>query len=113
MNSKSSLIHVPPTTLVPKPCSRAGFQFRHAAIWLGAGLLATSCVNPNQPNAGYFALDQATAEHNRAYTHAIEDDSQQFRHRERMSQAIATEMATRNAPRVIYHTSVYGPHVWW
>jgi hypothetical protein len=87
--------------------------FRNAIIWLGAGLLVTSCVNPNQPNAGYFAMDPNVAAQNRAFTHAIEDDSQQFRHRERMSQATATELATRNAPRVIYHTSVYGSRCWW
>ncbi|MFZ4766552.1 MAG: hypothetical protein ACOYMN_16490 [Roseimicrobium sp.] len=84
-----------------------------AILLLSAGLLCSSCMNPNQPNAGYFAMDPNVAAQNRAYTHAIEDDSQQFRHRERMSVATATELATRNAPRVIYHTSIHAPHCCW
>jgi hypothetical protein len=71
----------------------------------------SSCINPNQPNAGYFAMDPAQAEANRQYTHSIEDDSQNFRHRERMSQATAIEKATRNAPRSV--TNVYAPRYWW
>ena len=72
---------------------------------LALPLLSVSCVNPNQPNAGYFALDPAQAAANRAHTHSIEADSQRFRHAERMSQAIATEHATRNAPRVLNTTT--------
>jgi hypothetical protein len=87
--------------------------FRSYVTLLGAGLFVTSCVNPNQPNGGYFAMDPKVAAQNRAFTHAIENDSQQFRHRERMSQATATELATRNAPRVIYHPGFYGHRWWW
>lgn len=107
----------PPTTPPSEPEASADRSpsalLRHSITWLGVGLFATSCVNPNQPNAGYFAMDPKVAAQNRAFTHAIENDSQQFRHRERMSQATATELATRNAPRVIYHPGFYGHRWWW
>lgn len=72
-----------------------------------------SCINPHAPNAGYFAMDPAVAEANRQNTHRIEDDSQEFRHRERMSRATATEKATRNMPDSVSTTNVYAPNYIW
>lgn len=69
-------------------------------------LCVSSCVNPNQPNAGYFALDASQAEANRRNTHRIESSSQDFRHDERMSEASAIERATRNRPRSVQNTNV-------
>lgn len=83
----------------------------HFLLVLFASSSLNCCINPNQPNAGYFAMDPAQAEANRRYTHAIEEDSQNFRHRERMSEATAIEKATRNAPRSV--TNVYAPRYWW
>lgn len=72
-------------------------------------MLVSSCINPNQPNGGYFAMDPAQARANMMNTNAIERDSQQFRQAERMGQAEAIEMATRNNPRVIRSTTIVVP----
>jgi hypothetical protein len=68
--------------------------------------ILSSCINPNQPNSGYYGISREQAENNRAYTHQIEADSQQFRHDERMSQAQANELSTRNAPRSVTRTTI-------
>ena len=78
-----------------------------------AALCCVSCVAPVETNVLSYPLDPGVAQRNREFTHAIEDDGQQFRHRERMSQAAAVELATRNTPRVIHHTHVVVPRCWW
>jgi hypothetical protein len=82
-------------------------------LLIGSLSLLSSFINPNQPNAGYFAMDPAQAEANRQNTHRIEHDSQNFRHRERMSEATAIEKATRNMPRSVSTTNVYAPRYGW
>ncbi|GAA5482495.1 hypothetical protein [Haloferula sargassicola] len=74
-------------------------------VLIGMGGLIPSCINPNQPNAGYFAADVDQVEANRQYTHMIENDGQQYRHAERMSQAEARELSTRHNPQVIHRSS--------
>ena len=90
----------------------------HAALALLAVTIfcTTSCVRSGygQPggygaNAGYFAMDPATAEANRQNTNRVEQEARDMNHQERMRQAQATEMATRHAPSTVVnnHTSFW------
>jgi hypothetical protein len=41
-------------------------------LFLLSIITLSSCINPNQPNGGFFSLDVEQAEANRQYTHRIE-----------------------------------------
>ena len=78
-----------------------------------AALGLAACAGPVQSNAGYYSLDPAVAEQNREFTRAIEADSQEFLHRERLNHAAEVELATRNMPKIIRQTTIYLPRWSW
>lgn len=67
-------------------------------------LSCASCVAP-QPR--YYTSPNTPEQDaaNRAAMNAVEDESFAWRHRERMSEARAMEMATRHAPRSVTNQS--------
>ena len=67
-------------------------------ILVTATLALASCYTPQQPR--YHQSTMTDAEYARAEKHInqVEEDSFRFRDRERMSNARATEMATRHNP---------------
>lgn len=67
-------------------------------------LLTTSCVE-QQPRYYQSPLTAQQRQANRAAMNAAEDESFAWRHRERMSDAQATELATRHAPRSVTNNS--------
>lgn len=100
--------------LISHHFSRAQLIPTLAKLTLGiAALSCASCVAPIQTNASHYALDPAVAQQNRAFTQALEEEGQEFLHRERMNRAAEIELATRNAPKVIHHTRIYAPRCCW
>lgn len=57
----------------------------------------------------YAPADPYTANARRAAISDIEDDAFNKRHRERMSRAEATRIATENAPDTVHSTTVFAP----
>lgn len=69
----------------------------HLTLVATASLLLASCVEPQQRYYhSPYSPEQRAA--NKAAMNATEDESFAWRHRERMSDAQATELATRHAP---------------